>query len=260
MAAPEDPAEQPEAPHPDAAPPDEPAAADTAPVPPVDAPVPPTVEQPGPVPPDATAADLPAAGVPASPPGPPDATTIEPPRWAARARVPTPQAGREYTEEWAVEQPRSTVLPVLLTIIVMLLLGVFGVGIWLLLSNRPTPLPPEQQTETTAVTTTRATTPATTATTSATATTNTVPMPDIVGKTYADAAAALTAVGLVPDRHDEFSDTVPEGTVITTDKPKDTPLAPGTVISVTVSKGPQPTATATATATTTATEGGPKHS
>jgi cytoskeletal protein RodZ len=159
-----------------------------------------------------------------------------------------------------VEQPpRSTLLPVLLTVIVMLLLGVFGVGIWLLLSNRPTPLPPEQSTET-AATTTQATSAATTATTSATATTNTVPMPDIVGKTYADAAAALTAVGLIPDRHDEFSDTVPAGTVISADKPKDTPVAPGTVISVIVSKGPQATATATptATATATATDGATK--
>jgi hypothetical protein len=252
MAAQEDPAEQPDAPRPGGEPvsPDE-----TAPLAPVDRagpspelPNPPTAapstdvtaESPAPF---ERAPTLPAA--PATPPRPPDATTVEPPRWAARARVPTPKAEDDYADQWAVEQPRTALLPVLLTVVIMLLLGVFGVGIWLLLSNQPAPNAPAPPPAATTTATTQATTPGTT-TTTASPTESAVAVPDVVGKDYADAAVALVGAGLKPDRHDQFSDTVPAGTVIAVDPPKDTPVAPGTVITVFVSEGPQPTPTATA--------------
>jgi hypothetical protein len=256
MAAQEDPAEQPDAPRPGA----EPAPSDeTAPIAPVDAggpspelPTPPTAvpptdvtaESPTPLGPAST---LPTAPTP--PPRPPDATAIEPPRWAARARVPTPKAEDDYTDQWPVEQPRTALLPVLLTIVIMLLLGVFGVGIWLLLSNRPAPIAPVPPPVSTSGTTTQVTTEATTpdtATASASPTASPVAVPDVVGQDYADAAAALTAAGLEPNRQDQFSDTVPAGTVIAVDPPAGTSVAPGTVINVFVSMGPQPTPTATA--------------
>jgi hypothetical protein len=252
MAAQEDPAEQPDAPRHSAEPvsPDETAA--FSPVEPAapspDLPTPPTAVPPTDVTaqsptPLGPAPTLPA--IPTTPPRPPDATAIEPPRWAARARVPTPNAENDYADQWAaVEQPRTALLPVLLTIVIMLLLGVFGVGIWLLLSNQPAPVAPAPPPATT-TTTTQPTTPAT-ATTTTSPPANPVPVPDVVGMDYADAAAALVGAGLKPDRQDQFSDTVPAGTVIAIDPPQDTPVAPGTVITVFVSAGPQPTPTATA--------------
>jgi hypothetical protein len=252
MAALEDPAEQPDAPRPGA----EPVPSDeTVPIAPVDA-AGPSPELPTPataVPPTDVTAVSPAPlepapappAAPTTPPRPPDATTIEPPRWAARARVPTPKAENDYADQWPVEQPRTALLPVLLTVVIMLLLGVFGVGIWLLLSNQPAPIAPVPPPAATTGTTTEATTPVT-ATTSASPTASSVPVPDVVGKDYADAAAALTGAGLTPNRQDQFSDTVPDGTVIAVDPPTDTLVAPGTVINVVVSQGPQPTPTETA--------------
>jgi hypothetical protein len=246
MASQEDPAEQPDAPRPGA----EPVPSDeTAPIAPVDAagpspelPTPPTAAPPS----DVTAESPTMPVAPTTPPRPPDATRIEPPRWAARARVPTPKAEEDYADQWPVEQPRTALLPVLLTVVIMLLLGVFGVGIWLLLSNQPAPIaPPPSPVATTTGTTTQGTTPGTT-TTSASPTASAVPVPDVVGQDYADAAVALAGAGLTPKRQDQFSDTVPAGEVISVDPQTGTAVAPGTVITVFVSMGPQPTPTETA--------------
>jgi PASTA domain len=185
--------------------------------------------------------------LPPTPGGPSRAP--EPPRWAARAQVPTRRV-EEYGEDYVTEAPRSPLVPVLVTACVMLLLGVFGVGVWLLLNNRPSPTPSQPPTTTTAATTT--TTPPTTTTTTATATTApALTVPPVVDQEYADAASAIAGLGLEPERVDVFSDSVPAGRVIGTDPGAGSPVVAGQTIKVFVSAGPEPTATPTPTPTPT---------
>jgi serine/threonine-protein kinase len=66
-----------------------------------------------------------------------------------------------------------------------------------------------------------------------------VPVPSVAGKTYDQAAAAISAAHLAPVRRDVFSDTVSSGTVIGTD-PAAGALAPrNSQVGVNVSKGPE---------------------
>jgi serine/threonine-protein kinase len=66
-----------------------------------------------------------------------------------------------------------------------------------------------------------------------------VPVPAVTGKSYDQAAAAISAAHLAPVRHDVFSDTVPSGTVIGT-SPAAGALAPrNSQVGVSVSKGPE---------------------
>jgi formylglycine-generating enzyme required for sulfatase activity len=70
-----------------------------------------------------------------------------------------------------------------------------------------------------------------------------VAVPDVVGQTQAAASAAITganlAVGAITQ---EFSATVPSGSVISQTLVAGTLVSPGTVMALTVSKGPQPVA------------------
>ncbi len=59
-----------------------------------------------------------------------------------------------------------------------------------------------------------------------------------VGGTYADAAAKIEAVQLVPVESPQFSDTVPAGQVIGSDPPAGTDVPRGSQVAVAVSKGP----------------------
>jgi len=64
-------------------------------------------------------------------------------------------------------------------------------------------------------------------------------IPDVVGKTQADAFAALTAVKLVPKLGtDVYDATIPQGSVVKIEVPK-TGLAPGDPVTVILSKGPE---------------------
>ena len=65
-----------------------------------------------------------------------------------------------------------------------------------------------------------------------------VPVPDLAGKTYAQAAAALKLSKLGATRVDEFSDTVELDIVIRTDPAAATEAARDSVVTVVVSKGP----------------------
>jgi hypothetical protein len=182
--------------------------------------------------------------VPGGPPAP-----VEQPRWAARAQVPTPRI-EDYPDEWVTEPPRRVLFPVLLTVCVMLLLAVLGLGIWLALDDGPGPAPSATTgSSTTAVTT--SSTPPTTTTTSATPTGITVP--NLVGEEYADAAQTLAGLGLEPERSDVFDPSVPAGLVVATSPTVGTSVAAGQTITVFVSRGPEPTAAPTSTATTTGT-------
>ena len=61
---------------------------------------------------------------------------------------------------------------------------------------------------------------------------------DLARKTFADAAAALTAAGLAPTRSDQFSSTVPAGQVIGTAPAAGTSVPRDSAVTVIVSKGP----------------------
>jgi serine/threonine-protein kinase len=66
----------------------------------------------------------------------------------------------------------------------------------------------------------------------------TVPVPNVQGKTFADAQAALAAVGLTAVEDDEFNDAVPKGQVAQTNPPAGAAATVGSQVTVTVSKGP----------------------
>ena len=69
-----------------------------------------------------------------------------------------------------------------------------------------------------------------------------VAVPDAAGKSYEAAVAALQAKRFGATRVDDFSDTVPAGTVIGTDPPAGQPAPRDSQVVVHVSKGPQPVA------------------
>lgn len=66
-----------------------------------------------------------------------------------------------------------------------------------------------------------------------------IAVPDVAGKTYDEAAATLSKAPFTVTRRDDFSDTVPTGTVIGTDPAIGTNQQKNSTITVVVSKGPQ---------------------
>ena len=65
-----------------------------------------------------------------------------------------------------------------------------------------------------------------------------VAVPDVHAKSFADAQAALSAVGLTAVEDDEWNDTVPAAQVSSTNPAAGTPAVVGSPVTVTVSKGP----------------------
>ncbi|PCN46619.1 serine/threonine protein kinase [Curtobacterium sp. 'Ferrero'] len=66
------------------------------------------------------------------------------------------------------------------------------------------------------------------------------PVPDVVGKTVADATSTLQGVGLeLGSQTEQYSDQADEGTIISA-KPTDDPAVKGTTVDVVVSRGPAP--------------------
>jgi len=65
-----------------------------------------------------------------------------------------------------------------------------------------------------------------------------VPVPDVEGKTYEEAAAALEAVNLAAAPAENFSQTIDEGRVIGTDPPVGVEAPRDSTVTVVVSKGP----------------------
>lgn len=214
---------------------------------------------------EAPAADLDATAEAPTPPadrGPSGTAVLPPvaeqeqapvrPRWEGRAAVPAPPPVEEYPEP-EYEPPRSIALPVLITIVVMLLVGVLAVGVWLILTNRrgdPTPL------DSASLTPPPTTTSAPTTTAPPTTTPAGVVIPSVLGEDYDGAAAILEALGLVPAMLQEFNEAEP-GTVLGTDPPEGTRVAKDTIVTIIVSKGPQapptteaPTPTPTSSGTT----------
>jgi serine/threonine-protein kinase len=66
-----------------------------------------------------------------------------------------------------------------------------------------------------------------------------VPVPDVAGKSYDEAAQILKSKRLGASRRDDFSDSVAPGVVIGTDPPSGQPAARDAAVNVIVSKGPQ---------------------
>lgn len=64
------------------------------------------------------------------------------------------------------------------------------------------------------------------------------PVPDLAGRTFDQATAALSDVGLTGTRFETFDDQVPAGTVIGTNPLPGTDVRPGLAVAVNVSKGP----------------------
>ncbi len=65
-------------------------------------------------------------------------------------------------------------------------------------------------------------------------------VPDEQGRVYTEAAAALTAMKMVPKRVDKYDDSLPAGFVLGTDPGPGTVVPPGAQITVNVSKGKAP--------------------
>ncbi|RKS74080.1 serine/threonine-protein kinase [Motilibacter peucedani] len=65
-----------------------------------------------------------------------------------------------------------------------------------------------------------------------------VAVPKLVGSTLEDATTALTALRLEVASTEDYSETVPDGTVISQATPAGTSVLPGTSVAVVVSKGP----------------------
>ena len=179
--------------------------------------------------------------VPGAPPPPGGPETR--PRWSARAQVPQAESddtvadGEGYYEE---EPPgRALATPILVGLAIVALLVAIGFGGWLVIRGLQgaTPTPPAGTTRPPATTP-----PPTTATTkpSPTVTTTTqaaVAVPNLNGQDYAAAANTLTGLGLVPQRVNESSSTVPAGKVIRTD-PNGGFALTGNTVTVVVSSGP----------------------
>jgi hypothetical protein len=173
-----------------------------------------------------------------------DSTSVMPPvdpRWTARASVRAPDEAVDEEGGW--EEPRGSMLPVLITLGVVIILALIGLGIWAILqANQPTPAP--------IVTTSAAPIPTTTAAPAPPTTTGPPPatatspaailvlIPELKGASQADATNQLTALGLHPVPGEAFSDDVPVGAVVGTTPPAGTQVPQGSQVTVLISKGP----------------------
>ena len=68
----------------------------------------------------------------------------------------------------------------------------------------------------------------------------TVVVPSVTGMTLADAASTLRDLGLNVDAHDEYSATIPSGSIVSQNPYAHVTCAKGTTVFLTVSKGPVP--------------------
>ncbi len=191
-----------------------------------------------------------------------DATAVVPPTqrpqlWSGRAEVRPPGPGddRELAPgEWYGDEQagRRWWLPILWGIVLLLLLGALGVGLWLARqavdeddSSPPSPQPTSTAPTSASASPTRS--PSAAPTTSAAPTG--LPLPPLVGLSEDAARARLEALDLEPEVVYRPSDQ-PAGTVIATDPGQGEPVQPGDVVRLVVAT-PSPSTTAPTTAPTT---------
>jgi hypothetical protein len=207
----------------------------------------------------------------------PDSTSVMPPTaaddwapsranpvWSGRAEVRSPQPGRSaYDTDWPVgpvpAQRDRWWMPIVVGIIVLVLLGLLGWGIYVIVQNSgnesPAPAPPPATTATTTESTQPATTAPTTSPTSTEPTTSPtttepttteVTVPALRGLSLEEAQAALARTGLKPRVIYRNGD-APPGTVIDSDPAEGQEVPPDTRVTLVVAKGAATTPTATTT-------------
>ena len=201
---------------------------------------------------DETAQHAVAAGAPAE-------TETAAPRWSARAQVPVRGGDDEElpTSEWSGGPPRSVMLPVLITLAVLILLSLIGLGIWLIVRDRdggpatPSPTGPSLAPTSVTPTTRRPTPPATTA--PVTTAPALVAIPTLRGRDGDAAATLLTGLGFFVEKRQQADATMEAGKVIGTEPAAGAEVLPGSKVIVVVSTGaplpPSPTAPPTTSPT-----------
>lgn len=174
----------------------------------------------------------------------------EPPEvWSGRAGVPPPgtRPAVPGETEWPSPQPPRRVLPVIFGVVLALLVGLLALGLWLALRDKGQPNPPASPTPPATTAGTPSAPPTTTSpspTASASPSVATVLLPDLSGVSYATAADLLSGKGLVPNRVDRVSTTVPPGVVIGTDPQGPANVPAGSTVTVFVAVAPPTTAPA----------------
>lgn len=173
-----------------------------------------------------------------------DAAGPPPGVWSGRAgvRPPTDEEPQPGEPDWEGEPEQNNwLLPVIFGVVLLLLLGLLGLGLWLSLHHDKEPVTPASTAPhpTSAAPTSAAPSPTPSATASASATV--ASLPDLTGVSYDAAVALLTGVGLVPVRVDTITTDLPAGYVIRTDPagPRDLPV--GTKVRLFVAVAPPPT-------------------
>ncbi len=189
---------------------------------------------------------LPAAGPGQTAPLPPAGGAGEqPPRWTARAGVPA-QAPRgaipQEQEEWVPErESRSWWLPVLITLAVLILLGLIGLGIWMALHSSSGPAPAASNSPGTSPSPSPASpTPSPSPASSAPL----VEVPDVRGETVSDAKDTLGGVGLKVKVQTQVTNAQPPGTVLSTQPTAGSKVRAGTEVTLVVAQAPSPSPSA----------------
>lgn len=182
------------------------------------------------------------------------------PVWSARAQVPFGRAGQggHFTPtDWTSTEARPGRpwwTPILVGIVVMLLLGLLGFGVWLIMkgladddspgSPVPTPATRQPTPEPTTEPTTEPTSPPTTtrSSVSPSATSPLVAVPPVAGLTAAQARRVLDDAGLSYRLILKTSANVPAGTVIGSDPFEGREVPAGTEVTLMVAVAPSPSA------------------
>jgi serine/threonine-protein kinase len=177
---------------------------------------------------EAPVGEAPAGGAPAG--GAPT------PRWSARASVPASRDAEETGSQWVFDPGRGVMLPALIAVMILLLLGLLALGIWLIVRDNGGPNPTPTSTISAGPTSSA---PATTGPATNPVTTPLAPvvLEDYRGRPADEVMAALTTLGLAPQRVDQSSTEIEAGKVIGTEPGPGTPVARGTTVKVIVSTG-----------------------
>jgi cytoskeletal protein RodZ len=160
-------------------------------------------------------------------------------RWSARAGVPTGPRRPAPAQQWVPEEAgpsRTWWLPILIGLMVLILVGLIGLGLWLALrGSNPGPSPSPTPS---AAPTTASPSPSASPTASPSPSAVLIPVPTVTNLSVSDALPILQGQGLVPRVVTEVNETVPAGTVIRTEPAAGTPVPVGSTVVVRVATAP----------------------
>lgn len=167
----------------------------------------------------------------------------EPAKWSARAGVPAGGPRRpvpqEQEQEWVPgEEPRAWWLPVLITLAVLVLLGLIGLGLWLVLHGQANPAPGPSASPSVTVSSAAPTSASPSPSDSPSPSVASVPVPPVSGVSVADAEALLTGSGLKFEIQKRVTDTQPPDTVIDCQPAVGALVAPGSTVILIVAEAP----------------------